>query len=428
MSDEALLLESDAESHAPQASGWALRQVLLWLSLVVFVTAWLGVSIVATRNPLYWLTDPMALSHVIMDFAAMLLAASYGARARGPLPYKISRGLLGAAFIFGLYAMPILAARLFFSRALLSSSAAGGALACVGFVWLRHQLTGYRVALITPLLGDTSEPLPPGRVVSAPDTDLRGFDVALVSLNQTVSADWAKALSRAMLGGCKVRHLGEYVEERRGAVSLEHFEINHVRAHGLSAYRPVKRAMELALSVALLPLILPLVAFGMLATALSSRGPVFFIQERVGLGGKSFRIVKLRTMRIQSQDEPLRAAVKGDARITPVGRLLRRSRIDELPQIWNVLKGDMSLIGPRPEAVALHHLYLAQIPHYSYRYLVRPGITGWAQVNTTPSATVEQAQRKLGYDLFYVKHLSLAVDLQIVARTVWAIINGAGVH
>ncbi|HQT55493.1 MAG TPA: sugar transferase, partial [Phenylobacterium sp.] len=146
------------------------------------------------------------------------------------------------------------------------------------------------------------------------------------------------------------------------------------------------------------------------------------------LGGVPFRMWKLRTMRPEHKGEVLRAAVIGDSRVTPVGGILRRFRIDELPQFWNVLKGDMSLIGPRPEATPLHQEYLGKLPNYPYRYLVRPGITGWAQVNSPPSASADEARRKLTYDLFYVKKLSLFLDLRIVMKTFWTIISGGGVR
>jgi len=242
------------------------------------------------------------------------------------------------------------------------------------------------------------------------------------------SAEWAKALSRAMLAGCKVRHVGEYIEELRGAVSLEHFEVEHLPPGGIASYKLVKRLLDVGLVVFFAPVALPVFLVAALAVLVTSGRPIFFVQERVGLGGVPFRMWKLRTMRPERPGEALKAAVVGDSRVTPVGRILRRFRMDELPQLWNVLKGDMSLIGPRPEAVPLHTEYLGKLPSYAYRYLVRPGITGWAQVSAPPSANADEARLKLTYDLFYVKKLSLWLDLQIVARTFWTITAGGGVR
>ena len=209
---------------------------------------------------------------------------------------------------------------------------------------------------------------------------------------------------------------------------MEYFEIDHVSERAISAYRPLKRAFDVAICLFFLPVAIPAFVLAALGVLLTSGGPALFVQERIGLGGRPFRMWKLRTMRDQPPDEQVRAVVAGDDRITPFGRILRRLRLDELPQLWNVLKGDMSLIGPRPEALPLHDVYLSEIPHYPYRYLVRPGITGWAQVSAPPSATVDQAERKLTYDLYYVKRLSFALDMQILVRTFWVIANGMGVH
>jgi lipopolysaccharide/colanic/teichoic acid biosynthesis glycosyltransferase len=293
-------------------------------------------------------------------------------------------------------------------------------------VYMRHRLSTQRVAVVAPLVGDVQIPRSFGKLIHDPKTDLRGFDIVLVSLSEEVSAEWSKALSRAMLTGCKVRHIGEHFEELSGAVSLEHFEIDHLPPNGIASYKALKRAMDIGLVVFILPVVLPVLVISILLVLVTMGRPVFFLQQRIGLGAEPFTMWKLRTMRPEQPGTALKAAVIGDVRVTRLGRILRRFRIDELPQLWNVLKGDMSLIGPRPEAVPLHEQYLAGLPSYAYRYLVRPGITGWAQVSTTPSATTEEARRKLTFDLFYVKKLSLYLDLQIVIRTLWTIAAGGG--
>lgn len=309
------------------------------------------------------------------------------------------------------------------------ASAVTGAV-CVSslVVWLQHRLTQARIAIISPLVGQSQFAIPFARVVSDPSKDLRGFDIVLISLSEKVSADWARALSRAMLAGCKVQHIGEYIEQMSGAVSLEHFEVEHLPPNGIASYQLVKRLLDIALVVFTLPVALPIILLSSLAVLITMGRPIFFRQERIGLGEVPFRIWKLRTMRPVREGEALRPAVIGDNRVTPVGRILRRFRIDELPQFWNVLKGDMSLIGPRPEATQLHHEYLSKLPNYPYRYLVRPGITGWAQVSSPPSASADEARRKLTYDLFYVKKVSLFLDLRIVVKTFWTITAGGGVR
>jgi lipopolysaccharide/colanic/teichoic acid biosynthesis glycosyltransferase len=152
--------------------------------------------------------------------------------------------------------------------------------------------------------------------------------------------------------------------------------------------------------------------------------PVLFAQERVGMGGKPFRAYKFRTMR----GAPREGAYAGEERdrITPLGRILRRYRLDELPQLWNVLKGEMSLIGPRPEQRVLAETYAQEIPLYSLRHAVRPGLTGWAQVHHGYAEGKDGAMVKLSYDLYYIKHLSFWLDLRIVLRTLWVLLSGYG--
>jgi lipopolysaccharide/colanic/teichoic acid biosynthesis glycosyltransferase len=188
--------------------------------------------------------------------------------------------------------------------------------------------------------------------------------------------------------------------------------------------RSGKRLFDLILCLALAPFALPFVAVaGGLVLATMGR-PVFFRQARVGLGGRPFMIVKLRTMRLSETGGQIATAV-GDPRVTPVGRWLRRSHIDELPQLWNVLLGEMSLIGPRPEQPALAEAYAREVPAFAWRALMRPGITGWAQVRAGYAADLDETRIKLAYDLYYLKNSSLGLDLEICARTLWAVVSGA---
>jgi lipopolysaccharide/colanic/teichoic acid biosynthesis glycosyltransferase len=156
---------------------------------------------------------------------------------------------------------------------------------------------------------------------------------------------------------------------------------------------------------------------------------VLFRQQRVGEGGRLFEIFKFRTM-VRDAEEPGRPvwAANGDARVTPVGRILRRSRIDELPQLWNVLRGEMSFVGPRPERPEFLTLLEETVPNWSRRHLVKPGITGWAQVRLGYTADAVTAADKLSYDFYYLKHQGLLLDLAIAAKTVGTIFSGAGAH
>jgi lipopolysaccharide/colanic/teichoic acid biosynthesis glycosyltransferase len=167
-----------------------------------------------------------------------------------------------------------------------------------------------------------------------------------------------------------------------------------------------------------------LAALVALAVWWDSPGPVLFWQERMGQGGKPFWMVKFRSMRVQPAGTQFARA--GDQRLTRVGKWIRRFRLDELPQLWHVLRGEMSLIGPRPEQVPFAQEFSQCIPYYMCRHLVKPGITGWAQVNQGYAAGVQETRLKLEYDLYYVKYLSLWLDGLIIAKTIKTIMTGFG--
>lgn len=366
--------------------------------------------------------------HLLIVVVCAVSIVSYVAQTRGTFDYRVRQALFSTILVFGTYAFFILAGRLFFSRTILTAAVPLTLMSAIAVVWIRHRYMGTRVAVIAPLIAATSDGLPAGTIITDPNEDLRRFDLALVSLDEPVSAEWAQALSRAMLAGCKIRHVGEHVESQHGLVALEHFELNHLPPDDFGSYGDFKRWLELGLVIFFAPIAVSILLAGMLAVLIGSGRPVFFVQDRTGLGGVPFRMWKLRTMHTVMTNNDHRAAVQGDARITKVGGILRRLRIDELPQLWNVLKGDMSLIGPRPEAVALHEAYVAHYPQFAFRCLVRPGITGWAQVNAPPSASPDEARTKLLYDLYYVKNRSAFLDAKIIVRTFWTLAHGSGVR
>ncbi len=188
----------------------------------------------------------------------------------------------------------------------------------------------------------------------------------------------------------------------------------------------LKRIVSVLIALTALVLAAPFMAAIAAAIKLESRGPVFFIQERVGLRGRKFRLIKFRTMR-QLSDMPPGDSVWGRdnaSRVTRLGAVLRRYRLDELPQCLNILKGDMSLVGPRPEMAVNVATFSAVIPFYNLRHEVRPGLTGWAQVRAGYSMSTEEVTRKLCYDLYYIKHMSPAFDLRIMIDTVKFVLNG----
>jgi exopolysaccharide biosynthesis polyprenyl glycosylphosphotransferase len=192
-------------------------------------------------------------------------------------------------------------------------------------------------------------------------------------------------------------------------------------------YEVVKRASDLLFGLLFLPIVFVVYLCAGLAIKINSPGPIIFKQKRVGRNGEHFTLLKFRTMRQDAeQDGKPRWATEKDSRITTVGNILRRSRIDELPQILNVLRGEMSFIGPRPERPEFVQILSERIPHYELRHLVRPGLTGWAQVHYEYASSEEETAIKLSYDLFYVKNRSLALDLKIILKTILVIIERKG--
>ena len=189
-------------------------------------------------------------------------------------------------------------------------------------------------------------------------------------------------------------------------------------------FERLKRITDICLSLLGLTLFLPIFPFVAAAIWLNDRGPIFFYQDRVGRNRVLFEAYKLRTMYVHTTGDAYTR--EGDARITPIGRFLRASRMDEVPQLWNVLSGDMSIIGPRAEWLKLVEEYERQIPCYHFRHLVKPGITGWAQVNYPYGANLEDTLRKLEYDLYYIRYYSLVLDASIVLKTIQVMLFGKG--
>jgi sugar transferase (PEP-CTERM system associated) len=224
--------------------------------------------------------------------------------------------------------------------------------------------------------------------------------------------------------GVKIEDATTYLEKMSGKIEVENLYPSWlVFGEGFrfgSVFLLVRRMLSLIISFVGLTLALPLFPLIMLAIRLDSKGPVFYTQARVGKAGRVFNVVKFRTMRQDAEAaNGAQWASNGDPRVTRVGKFLRSSRLDEIPQLWCVLKGDMAFVGPRPERPEFVEMLSKEIPYYKeVRHMVRPGLTGWAQVKYKYGSTVEDAREKLQYDLFYIKNASLGLDLLIVFQTV----------
>lgn len=236
-------------------------------------------------------------------------------------------------------------------------------------------------------------------------------------------------LLRCLDEGIRISAYPDFVERNFSLVPVESINADWMFSSCPEVAHPyyngVKRLVDVVLSIVGIILSIPPLAIAILLIKLESRGSAFYSQERVGQFNRRFRIHKLRTMVQNAEAGGAQWASQGDSRITRVGRLLRKTRIDELPQFYNVLRGDMSLVGPRPERPEFVEMLADQIPFYLQRHLVKPGLTGWAQINYPYGASVEDAVNKLKYDLYYIKHASLVVDFQIALRTVGTLMSGS---
>ncbi len=193
-----------------------------------------------------------------------------------------------------------------------------------------------------------------------------------------------------------------------------------------TVYLAVKRLLDILLIVITLPITIPVIIITAICIKLESKGPVFFWQQRAGVFGKPFDMLKFRSMTIDSEKQGSRFASNADPRVTRVGRVIRKMRVDEIPQLWNVLKGEMSIIGPRPEQVEFVEKFNQIIPHYADRHVVAPGITGLAQ---TVQGYVDDENGtivKLKYDLEYIHNVSLFMDMKIIYKTIYTILTGFG--
>jgi sugar transferase (PEP-CTERM system associated) len=233
------------------------------------------------------------------------------------------------------------------------------------------------------------------------------------------------------LAGVKVEEATSWLEKITGRIEVEQLYPSWlIFAEGFrfsSFFRLVRRALSFSVALIGLVIAIPLLPFIWLAVKFSSPGPALYRQKRVGRGGSTFHCYKFRTMRQDAEaDTGATWATDDDPRITRVGKFLRTSRLDEIPQLWCVLKGDMHFVGPRPERPEFVEWLSREIPYYGVRHMVRPGITGWAQVQYKYGNTLDDAREKLQYDLFYIKNASVGLDFLILFQTVKIVLLGRG--
>lgn len=253
--------------------------------------------------------------------------------------------------------------------------------------------------------------------------------IICVDDNDPISNDLQRLLVDLPLHGFYILNKGAFIEKYFAEISAEYMSFHWTTSFfALSASSQtfmLKRFIDICLSLFGLCLTLPFYPFIALAIKLDSKGVIFFRQKRVGYLGKHFDIFKFRTMASDAEKNGAQWASKNDSRVTRLGKFMRLSRIDELPQLWNVLRGDMSIVGPRPERPEFVTDLMQEIPYYERRHLVPPGLTGWAQICYRYGASKDDARKKLQFDLYYIKHLSILLDIKIILKTLPMIAKGS---
>lgn len=250
-----------------------------------------------------------------------------------------------------------------------------------------------------------------------------GVSEVVLALQERRNSLPLKDLLRIKTKGVHVNDFSSFMERETGRVDLDTVNPSWlIFSDGFSSGRmlssAVKRIFDIIASLVLLVFTFPIIAVFAVLVKLDSKGPAFFRQQRVGLYGQTFQLIKLRSMRIDAEKDGAKWAEENDPRITRLGRFIRKVRIDELPQTWSVLKGQMSFVGPRPEVPKFVDDLQEEIPFYGERHMVKPGITGWAQINYPYGASIEDSRRKLEYDLYYAKNYTPFLDLVILLQTV----------
>ncbi|MDP1628598.1 sugar transferase [Parvibaculum sp.] len=338
--------------------------------------------------------------------------------------FMLSYGAVLVVFLF---------LRLDYSRYLFGSSFV---LSVVWFTALAIVLTRIRSFRIGIVPGGETDRLPQlkniiWQTLSEPKLPENRLDAMVADLRADFPPEWERFITETAIVGTPVYHVKQMYETLTGRVEIEHLSENTLGAlNPNDVYLKFKRVADWLLAALVIVFGFIFLAAIAIVIRIESKGPVIFRQPRMGYGGKIFTLYKFRTMKMEDDTEgdsrQKAITLNNDARITRFGRFLRRTRIDELPQIINILRGEMSWIGPRPEAVPLSEWYERELPFYRYRHIVRPGISGWAQVMQGHVASTDEVLEKLHYDFYYIKNFSPWLDFLILLKTLRTVITGFG--
>lgn len=376
---------------------------------------------------------PFGINNIGINCAALLIMIVFHRRAETlPGVSGIGQVATTALIAFGAVMAIMFALRLDYSRATFVASFVAGVVFCFILSFGSRVSSNQAFYLVSSPTTRRLQEMSGIRWVTLDKPELPAVrsPIIIADLREDFDDDWERFIATAAVQGVPVYHVKQVTESLTGRVEIEHLSENSfgslIPNH---AYNKVKRSLDLVLALVALPFIAVLGLILGVVIKMQSPGPVLFRQVRRGYKGEPFTVVKFRTMSTMptAQDERTSAiTLTRDPRITRFGAFLRRTRIDELPQVWNILLGEMSWIGPRPEAISLSDWYTGELPFYSYRHIVRPGITGWAQVNQGHVADIDSVFTKLHYDFYYIKYLSAGLDFLILAKTIRTVLNGVG--
>jgi lipopolysaccharide/colanic/teichoic acid biosynthesis glycosyltransferase len=455
--DTARALAAEDARALDDAPCWPVTRLVSWSLTLLLAVSILAPEAAGRANLIEWLVLLAPTLMATLGSRAMFEVIGFAAARRGPLAYLaaaapsalLAAGLMaGSSAIVGVGWSPVIGA----VTATLAAVTLATAGAARGFE-IRVRLAMRRVYFIgsreaerdlarelarhhdATLVGATVLASHPGPVdgVALAQAVLasRATVVVLDGVAMRVS-ELVQTATLLNLRGVRIRELMSYYEREFKKIPLAElsptwFLFDIATIHHRRLYRSLRRAIDVALAAALLGFTLPLTLLAAVAIRLTSPGPALYRQRRVGKEGEEFTLLKLRTMtQPVSADAEAAWGPSHAHRVTPVGKLMRRFRLDELPQLWNVIRGDLALIGPRPEQVPIAARLAQELPHYTSRHRIRPGVTGWAQVNLGYGGSVEGTMAKLQRDLYYMKHNNLRLDALIVWLTVKAVLAGRG--
>jgi lipopolysaccharide/colanic/teichoic acid biosynthesis glycosyltransferase len=455
--DTARALAAEDARALDDAPCWPVTRLVSWSLTLLLAVSILAPEAAGRANLIEWLVLLAPTLMATLGSRAMFEVIGFAAARRGPLAYLaaaapsalLAAGLMaGSSAIVGIGWSPVIGA-VTVSLAAVTLATAGAAR---GFE-IRVRLAMRRVYFIgslesqrdlagelsrhhdATLVGSTvleRHPRPvDGLALAEAVLATRATVVVLDGLAMRVP-QLVETATLLNLRGLRIRELMSYYEHEFKKIPLAElsptwFLFDIAPIHRQRLYRSLRRAFDVTVAAALLLCTLPLTLLACLAIRLTSPGPALYWQRRVGKEGAEVTLLKLRTMLQPLDPDAIAAWGPSHAhRVTSVGGLLRRYRLDELPQLWNVIRGDLALIGPRPEQVAIAAQLARELPHYGSRHCIRPGVTGWAQVNLGYGGSVEGTVAKLQRDLYYVKHHSLRLDALIIWLTVKAVLAGRG--